>query len=293
MPRSEDVGTFISSPLSSIIGGTTASIITALAAEWPLSARQIYSKVADNNKITYQGVHKTLGKLENEGVLRKVGRSYSLDENWVSELKSFGDAVQASYLKKSPVSIADLRSKDIVNLRFDSLMSLAHFVLDLLYDNYKHAKEPYVGVAHWRRCWITLFFSGKDYQKLREFMANRPRFILVNNNSVVDNFLANNFRSMGANVKCGVNCATECDLFGESDFLCRVYFPKSLNESLNNFYNKTVSAELINIKNYYDLIHLSSPIRVSITRDPEITGRVVDETLDYFGTNFNDVIKKS
>ncbi|NUN11047.1 hypothetical protein HUU53_00165 [Candidatus Micrarchaeota archaeon] len=72
-----------------------------------LSARQIYltisKELAEGYNVSYQGVHKMLIQLTDQGLLKKENSEYGLNPVWVHDLKAFGDFLEKSMSGKTKV----------------------------------------------------------------------------------------------------------------------------------------------------------------------------------------------
>ncbi len=73
-------------------------IVKILGEHWPLSARQLYSLVREELKIvTYQGVHKALGLLLDEGVITREDKRYRLSVDWIREMRILSENLERNY----------------------------------------------------------------------------------------------------------------------------------------------------------------------------------------------------
>jgi len=72
------------------------AIISTLSQESPLKLKAIHFKVSGDNKlnVSYQAVHKAIGLLEKDGIVRKDRLSYSISREWVNQLKQFVDKLE-------------------------------------------------------------------------------------------------------------------------------------------------------------------------------------------------------
>ena len=87
----------MSSSLSTIIGGVKGAVLEALAAESPLSAKEVWRRASKNKDCTYQGVHKALRELEGNGVVERSAAGYSLRRDWLSGISREVTEVISSY----------------------------------------------------------------------------------------------------------------------------------------------------------------------------------------------------
>lgn len=76
-------------------------IVTTLASEWPLSVKQIYSRISRNKIVSYQAVHNEMHRLLLHGFVVKEDRFFKLNKNWLFQMKSFSENVMQSYERYS------------------------------------------------------------------------------------------------------------------------------------------------------------------------------------------------
>ncbi|MBU0662074.1 hypothetical protein KJ891_01310, partial [Candidatus Micrarchaeota archaeon] len=64
---------------------TRDAIISLLSSKWPLSAKEIYGRLAREHGFegTYQAVHKAIAQALAEGVVVREGKGYSLSKEWI------------------------------------------------------------------------------------------------------------------------------------------------------------------------------------------------------------------
>ncbi|RLG18217.1 hypothetical protein DRN67_04390 [Candidatus Micrarchaeota archaeon] len=79
------------------------SILSILARDWPLSAREVYSQVRKTHKlsVTYQGVHKSLRQMVSEGVLLAEDGKYLVNVKWARQMADFGNKIATTYASKA------------------------------------------------------------------------------------------------------------------------------------------------------------------------------------------------
>ena len=75
-----------------IFGNSDSSrdlILKILSEEWPLSAKEVYSRVSkvSSKEISYQAIHKTLISLVEENIIEKEDGKYLVSLSWVGNTK--------------------------------------------------------------------------------------------------------------------------------------------------------------------------------------------------------------
>ncbi|MFA6035576.1 MAG: FIST N-terminal domain-containing protein [Candidatus Micrarchaeia archaeon] len=80
-------------------GSIRNQVIHVLSEKWPLNGREVYRLLKDrfSTTVTYQGIHKSLRQLVDEGVLSMKDKKYQLDPDWISEMKKFAESVERKY----------------------------------------------------------------------------------------------------------------------------------------------------------------------------------------------------
>ena len=77
-----------------------ALVIGILVSEWPLSTAALHKRLAERYSypISYQGTHKIIKKLAENGVVEKEDRHYyRLSENWLAKIRDFSSDATESY----------------------------------------------------------------------------------------------------------------------------------------------------------------------------------------------------
>jgi len=82
-------------------------IIQILSEEWPLSSKQIHSKIRRYGKsVSYQAVHKTLKELIKNNVLKRSdSKKYKINLTWVYRLENTCSNIAANYSSKTVLPI--------------------------------------------------------------------------------------------------------------------------------------------------------------------------------------------
>ena len=87
-----------------------SAIINILSIDWPLSLKKIYNII--NKKyslgVTYQAVHKAVNLLIKKDILIKNNREYSLNKEWITQLKEFSNKLDLAYTQKIPITKLNL-----------------------------------------------------------------------------------------------------------------------------------------------------------------------------------------
>ena len=104
-------------------------IIQSLSSQQFIEVSQLLNKVAGASGKNYsiQGLYKELKKLQEEGVLFKLGNQYSLRLPWVFDFISLADSISATYIERPqlPLILPEINKKEIWH--FTDLLKMNDF----------------------------------------------------------------------------------------------------------------------------------------------------------------------
>ncbi len=222
---------------------TKGAIISVLSTDWPLSVKQIHHAIKKRfgGNITYQAVHKLAKQLLLKEVLQKEGDRYKLNLKWVSDVRDFVVKIEETYAggsQKDSVSYED----NVSTMTFKTVSELNRYFMSL---DFTENETIYIECAH---MWWPLFHSELAYARMKRIrQAKNKLFLICRGDSVPDSWCADFERKEGSNVKIGVDCAQDCDLYAYGDSVIRIYYPKKLMRLIDDVYNKTANMEDIDL----------------------------------------------
>jgi len=108
-------------------------VISVLSRQWPLSARRIYKEVlSDHFQITYQGVHKALRQLREQGIVRRTEEGHQIDSNWIDRLEAYSGFLRSNYAMGKNTDFYGMLSGDSACLSFDSYFQAVTAILEIM-----------------------------------------------------------------------------------------------------------------------------------------------------------------
>jgi len=118
-------------------GNTTRElIIKVLSIEWPLSTKEITSRVQkiSSKSLTYQAIHKTITQLVNNGIiLKSPNKKLQLNMEWIINIEKFGTTLHTNYTDKQKVDLKELYKETQVNLIFENPLELGVFLCNTFF----------------------------------------------------------------------------------------------------------------------------------------------------------------
>ncbi len=108
-------------------------VISVLSRQWPLSARRVYKEVcSDHFQITYQGVHKALRQLREQGIVRRTEEGHQLDRNWIDQLEAYSGFLRSNYAMGKNTDFYGMLSGDSACLPFDNYFQAVSAMLEIM-----------------------------------------------------------------------------------------------------------------------------------------------------------------
>jgi hypothetical protein len=108
-------------------------VISVLSRQWPLSARRVYKEVcSDNFQITYQGVHKALRQLREQGIVLRTELGHQLDRNWIDQLEAYSGFLRSNYALGRNTDFYAMLPGESACLQFDSYFQAVTAILEMM-----------------------------------------------------------------------------------------------------------------------------------------------------------------
>ncbi len=108
-------------------------VISVLSRQWPLSARRVFREVcSDNFHITYQGVHKALRQLREQGMVRRTDGGHQLDAQWIDQLEAYSGFLRANYAMGKNTDFYRMPPGESACLSFDNYFQAVSAILEIM-----------------------------------------------------------------------------------------------------------------------------------------------------------------
>ncbi|MBI5332813.1 MAG: hypothetical protein HZB65_04520 [Candidatus Aenigmarchaeota archaeon] len=260
--------------------------LNILMTKHPLSARDIYEIIkCDHVKLaTYPAVYKTLKVMTREKKLIKHNRSFSINAEWIKELKQFAERVEEEYVHKTHLprfdEIKDNESKTLV---FDNLESADKYRKRLQME-YLQKKDspPYIGF--YKQFKSPLVHSEKSLGILTQIgKAKLTTYLVSQSNAPLNNWCAEYYRKSGVFVKSGVLFSLENETMVLGDVVVQIAVPKKLDVMINKIYSKVKRLEELNIPDFFNEIYAKNySIKMILFKNREIAAQMRDRLLSFF-----------
>jgi len=252
------------------------AIISLLAEDYPLSAKQIHSKIKREHavNISYQAVHKTLKELEQNKIIVLTGRDYSLNIEWIEGIENFSSSFKEKFFGKELSKPKTYTLNSVAEVD-EFLLHLCEKIIEI------EGKNPVF--LQWFHYWVPLFFDRKTYKKFKEYIKDVPAYSITLGNTLIDKWCENFWKGYGVNVKTGVKPFNHSDVLVYGDFVVEVFYPIGIREKIDEFFESVKKVEEVDWNQFYEKVFREKTrIAVYIQRNPEIAGIMKEQIKSYF-----------
>ena len=265
------------------LSGTSSvkgAIVGMLAKEWPMTAKQIHSRLVRENAfdVTYQGVFKAVKGLETQGVLVAADRKYSVNPRWLSKVQAVSAAMTSKL--QAPTLAAFSGSKTVV---LPSLFAVDKFLLELAEPMFQPMPVKPKIFMEWSHFWIPLFFGRDTYNRFARFPEFMEAYCVSRSNSKLDQGCADYWRNKGVKVALLDNHASGPDFIVIGDLVIQVYYPVEAMAALDTVYGAAASAQEFDADALFRLFEQPMQVPVVISRDAVLAEHLTKQVMRWVG----------
>lgn len=119
-------------------------VIDTLGHHWPLNARQIYREISSEpgQSITYQGVHKALRQLQEQGVIENTHCGNQLNYAWISQLQAYSGNLHENYTIGRNTDFYEMLNGDSLTLEYPNYFRAVQAVCAIIARKTEKTGEP-------------------------------------------------------------------------------------------------------------------------------------------------------
>ncbi|MBI2597906.1 MAG: hypothetical protein HYW50_01790 [Candidatus Diapherotrites archaeon] len=263
---------------------TKDKIVLILGQEFPLTAKQIFNRLKKefNANLSYQAAHKLLHQLTEEKVLLREEKNYSLNKQWIKQVKTFGSNLENSYLKKAGNNyLQDLEKHGTVNVTLVGIRETARFLIDGFFRLPNPQKKP--NIALWRNVYSIIGLNDADYDGLKETL---PQWFAVSSeNNFLDKMFADTLSKFGMKVKLGVKEAATSlsDTFVTGDYVGVIFYPPKFRELWHRQNKLPQKVNEFDLHHHFKMmIDEKATINALITKNPDLADQIREKYMKHF-----------
>ncbi|MEK6843564.1 MAG: hypothetical protein AABY04_03675 [Candidatus Micrarchaeota archaeon] len=262
-----------------------SQILKVLSKEWPLAAKEIHARIKNSNSldISYQGIHKSILQLIADEVLIKNNSKYSISQNWIDELRRFGEELKQAMNGRRQVHLDEIPDKSSVQLVFDSLTDYFYWLVDEIYSNSKKnefSDSAYINSFH---TLPAISLSKGQFEKVKSLCANTENFISVQSATKLDRAILEIWKTLGFKSKIGSKAHPNSDTVVFQDFVVQFFIPSKTKKQLSKIYFKYKGNNAA-ISDLYSLLYgTPEPLNVLVTRNRDLSNEIKSQFESEFG----------
>ncbi len=265
------------------------SIIKMLSEQHPLSAKEIFEIIILKQKnASYPAVYKTLKMLTRERKLLKHNRKFSLNLDWIKELKNFSEKVEENYTNKlsNLPSLDKLEQHKTYTFRFINLAEAEEYRKRLQTEYISERRIfPYCAIYNHLRS--PVIQSDKSIATMNSVIKRRINsYLAVASDTPIDRWCAK-FYSVNKTimVKIGLIIPTArlCETMVLGDVIIQTFIPENIQNYMDYIYKKSKKVDDINIFEFYEKAYKTpSKPKVVVIRNDQIANHIRVQVMNYF-----------
>lgn len=151
-------------------------LVEVLAKYSAQTAAQLHKAIGD---CSIQAIYKELGKLEQQGVVIKIDRRYSLRVPWILELADLAEQATKTYANARAAAIVLPKEGERVIWHFTDLLKLNNFWSQLLLVLLQQSGERIL-LTWMPHPWFHLVYSEQEQQYIKSLELTQTRLYLIN-----------------------------------------------------------------------------------------------------------------
>ncbi len=252
-------------------------ILGVLFEEWPLSAKEIYSRVSKkaNKEVSYQAIHKLLLSLLDEGIIVKGEGKYFVSLDWITNTKELLSKIEVN-LKASKV-VVPIEQKFV----FNSVHDVDKFLVASCKALNPTKKDDLA--LQWIHFWIPLFISRETYKEMKELVVNSNFYSITPNKSPIDLWCAKFWKDIGVKERIGVKNGYDLSFLVYKDVIVMVFYPIEIRKAIDDVYNSTDDPKKLDINNFFTTVfEKKTRIPVLVSKNKEVADELMKHIKGFF-----------
>ncbi len=255
-----------------------------------LTAEQMRAILAKSGTdFSIQAIYKELRSLIAEGIVQKVGATYTLQTPWVLQFQAFAARLAATAFNDKEGMAALMRQSKRQNWQFDSLLAMNDLWAHLFIYLARHAKRKQI-LAWNPHLWFHLFQREKEDRFLKSILALGCRFhVMVGGRRFLDEWAKELFDKNGV-----IYSQAPGPFHGDTktyfnvidDHILTVRLADSTDRRLEEAYRTTASAEQFFASDLIGIFMRDGHCTLSLEYNPKKAAKLRVTFSSYFGDDF-------
>ena len=260
-------------------------VISALMYNHPATLAKLTNTITKtfHNSVTFQGVRKATMQLQENGVVTKVGKEYSLSKDWILKLRGFVEELHESYFtEKNGIANIEAIGEDIKVYTFDNLINSDLFWNSLLSKWFDEEQGIFVQQAG--HTWYVLANLEEETQIVEKMKARDIKFYtLVVGKTILDRWCKKYYNNLGFKYTIGKKKGDTSRYFGiYNDYVVQCTYPKDLTKEIDVIYSLAKDFESFDVTNLIRVLRKNAEIKLIVMKNPLIAEQLRSSVLKTF-----------
>ena len=266
-------------------------LLLILTKEHPLTIGEITARLRNNFnvKISFQAVRKCLNNMLERKIINVEDKTYSINKNYVLELKRMTDQILKNYFqgsKKSKVVAWSEKPESYASYVFENFIKTDQFCNEIILDWAHNIKDEddHTFCFQSPHYWYVFGQLGTESSFLTEIKALKVKaHYIADGHTLLDKWTKKFYDAHEVKYKINSSVTkmkTSIGVFG--DFVVQYDYPNELYEEIGKFYKETKNLETLNITQIAVLLELKSKIIFTVMKNKAIAQKIKEELLSKF-----------
>lgn len=243
-------------------------------------------------EVTFQAVRKAVLQLVEEGVLTRKGHAYSINKQWVKEIKQAVDSLyeEIHAEKTQPLKIDSIQG-DVSVFTFSSLNEMMKFWQNLIQNWFRGFKKGDYNINCYQAAhvWEALLHLDREKEVMGQLKKKGIHsYILCTSRSSLDRSIQQFYRKLGVKMEI-IPSSSHFDrghyLGTYGDLIIQAQYPDELVHALDGFFKRNKTINALDLTELSDFVNRKHMIRLTVIRNIEMAKQINKHTLSQMGRN--------
>ncbi len=273
-------------------------ILFTLLEDFPLKTRILHNRLQKRYglSVTYQGVHKAITQLREDGILSRSEKGYTLNENWVKHLELFIEMFKANYSREENIikELSTLRKDGDIRIitanSFFEVYKTQMVVRNRFRKKFENVplQERPIRVTHSHQVFRFILnpMDAHEGHLIDSYRFNH--YYIIQGNSKVDKESVKLIHSYPGlkgfdRFLLGTALPRGCHLAVYDDLIFEVHLPINLKEKICYYFNTAQSISTFDTLNFFRNVSVAPHrVKIILCKDRQLATEITEETLEYF-----------
>ncbi len=263
-------------------------VLSILSNEFPLKIFEIvnFIKKRYGRKVSFQAVSKEVNFLVNQKVLTRYGRDFSINKDWIDEVKkNVNEIYEKVVLKKK----TDKKSagEDIEVLHFNSLKEAMDYWYKIIDDWFRNFKKGNSNLNCYQslHVWESLLNLNYEEKYIGQLKSKGIKSYLLTGSTNLDKGAVKYYNKIGAKAK----SIKSMSLFERSysigtygEMIVQIKYSEKILKKIDKFFKENKSIETFNLSNLLKIVNEKEEVTLTVIRNAEMAKQINKSILIYF-----------